>query len=47
MYQENELEQIRLRKIQAMLDAAKKSQTPVAKHPIILTGMSITWKRLA
>ena len=47
MYQENELEQIRLRKIQAMLDAAKKGQTPVAKQPIILTDMSITWKRLA
>ena len=37
MYQENELEQIRLRKIQAMLDAAKKGQTSVAKQPIILT----------
>ncbi len=37
MYEENELEQIRLRKIQAMLDAAKKGQTPVAKQPIILT----------
>ena len=47
MYQENELEQIRLRKIQAMLDVAKKGQTPVAKPPIILTDMSITWKRLA
>ena len=37
MYEENELEQIRLRKIQAMLDAAKKGQAPVAKQPIILT----------
>ena len=37
MYEENELEQIRLRKIQAMLDSLKKSQTPVAKQPIILT----------
>ena len=37
MYQENELEQIRLRKIQAMLDVAKKGQAPVAKQPIILT----------
>jgi hypothetical protein len=47
MYQENELEQIRLRKIQAMLDAAKKGQTPVSTQPIILTAMSITWKRLS
>jgi thioredoxin 1 len=37
MYEENELEQIRLRKIQTMLDAAKKSQTSVEKQPIILT----------
>ena len=37
MYEENELEQIRLRKIQAMLDASKKGQTSVAKQPIILT----------
>jgi hypothetical protein len=47
MCNENELEQIRLRKIQAMLDAAKKGQIPVAKQPIILTDMSITWKRWA
>jgi thioredoxin 1 len=40
MYQENELEQIRLRKIQAMLDAAKKGQTPFAQPPIILTDSS-------
>ena len=45
MNEENELEQIRLRKIKAMLDVAKKGQTPVAKPPIILTDMSITWKR--
>jgi thiol-disulfide isomerase/thioredoxin len=37
MYEENELEQIRLRKIQAMLDVAKKGQAPVEKQPIILT----------
>jgi thioredoxin 1 len=42
MYQENELEQIRLRKIQAMLDVAKKSQTPVAKQPIILTDSNFS-----
>ena len=42
MYQENELEQIRLRKIQAMLDAAKKDQTPVAKQPIILTDSNFS-----
>ena len=42
MYQENELEQIRLRKIQAMLDAAKKGQTPVAKQPIILTDSNFS-----
>jgi thioredoxin 1 len=37
MYEENELEQIRLRKIQIMLETAKKSQTPVEKQPILLT----------
>ncbi len=37
MYEENELEQIKLRKIQSMLEAAKKCQTPIAKQPIILT----------
>jgi thioredoxin 1 len=42
MYQENELEQIRLRKIQAMLDAAKKVQAPVAKQPIILTDSNFS-----
>ena len=42
MNQENELEQIRLRKIQAMLDAAKKGQTPVAKQPIILTDSNFS-----
>ena len=42
MYQENELEQIRLRKIQAMLDAAKKGQAPVAKQPIILTDSNFS-----
>ena len=42
MYQENELEQIRLRKIQAMLDATKKGQTPVAKQPIILTDSNFS-----
>jgi thioredoxin 1 len=42
MYQENELEQIRLRKIQAMLDAAKKGTTPVAKQPIILTDSNFS-----
>jgi thioredoxin 1 len=34
--EENELEQIRVRKIQAMLDAAKKGQKPSGK-PLILT----------
>ena len=42
MYEENELEQIRLRKIQSMLDAAKKGQTPVAKQPIILTDSNFS-----
>ncbi len=42
MYQENELEQIRLRKIQAMLDAAKKGQALVAKQPIILTDSNFS-----
>jgi thioredoxin 1 len=42
MYQENELEQIRLRKIQAMLDAAKKGQASVAKQPIILTDSNFS-----
>jgi thioredoxin 1 len=42
MNQENELEQIRLRKIQAMLDVAKKVQTPVAKQPIILTDSNFS-----
>jgi thioredoxin 1 len=42
MYEENELEQIRLRKIQVMLDAAKKGQTPVAKQPIILTDSNFS-----
>ncbi len=37
MYEENELEQIKLRKIQSMLEAAKKCQTPIAKQSIILT----------
>ncbi|HEX7483407.1 MAG TPA: thioredoxin [Candidatus Bathyarchaeia archaeon] len=42
MYEENELEQIRLRKIQAMIDSAKKGQTPVAKPPIILTDSNFS-----
>jgi thioredoxin 1 len=42
MHQENELEQIRLRKIQAMLDVAKKGQAPVAKQPIILTDINFS-----
>ena len=42
MYQENELEQIRLRKIQGMLEAAKKGQAPVAKQPIILTDSNFS-----
>ena len=42
MCQENELEQIRLRKIQAMIDSAKKGQTPVAKSPIILTDSNFS-----
>ena len=42
MYQENELDQIRLRKIQAMLDAAKKGQTQIAKQPIILTDSTFS-----
>ena len=37
MYEENELEQIRLRKIQEMLDVAKKGATSAAKQPILLT----------
>lgn len=35
MNEENALEQIRIRKIQDMLDAAKKSQGQVAKQPTI------------
>ena len=42
MYQENELDQIRLRKIQAMLDAAKKGQTQVTKQSIILTDSNFS-----
>jgi thioredoxin len=42
MNEENELEQIRLRKIQAMLDAAKKDQTTVSKQPIILTDSNFS-----
>ena len=42
MYQENELDQIRLRKIQAMLDAAKKGQTQVTKQPITLTDSNFS-----
>jgi thioredoxin 1 len=42
MYKENELDQIRLRKIQAMLDAAKKGQTSVAKPPITLTDSNFS-----
>ena len=42
MYQENELEQIRVRKIQSMIDAAKKGQTPITKKPIILTDSNFS-----
>ena len=42
MYQENELEQIRVRKIQSMIDAAKKGQTPITKQPIILTDSNFS-----
>ncbi len=37
MFEENELEQIRIKKIQTMLDAVKKGQTPIRKQPILLT----------
>ena len=42
MHEENELEQIRLRKIQAMLDASQKGQTPVAKQPTTLTDSNFS-----
>ena len=42
MNEENELEQIKLRKIQAMLDASKKGPTSVAKQPIILTDSNFS-----
>jgi len=42
MFEENELEKIKLRKIKAMLDAAKKSQTSVGKQPIILTDSNFS-----
>ena len=42
MYEENKLEQIRIRKAQAMLDTAKKNQTQVAKQPIILTDANFS-----
>ena len=37
MYEENELEQIRLKKMKAMLDSAAKSDSAFSKQPIILT----------
>ncbi len=37
MFEENKLEQIKLRKIQAMLGAAKKEQTTESKEPAVLT----------
>jgi len=42
MNKDVELEQIKLRKIQAMLDAAKKDQAPVGKQPIILTDSNFS-----
>ncbi len=42
MYEENELEQIKIKKIQAMLDAARKGQTPIGKQPIILTDSNFS-----
>ena len=42
MYEENELEQIRLRRIQAMLDPTKKCPIPVSKQPIILTDSNFS-----
>jgi thioredoxin 1 len=37
MYEENELEQIRLKKIKVMLDTAAKGHSAFSKQPIILT----------
>ncbi len=50
MFEENELEQIRIKKIQAMLYAAKKGQTPIGKQPILLAdgnfSAAVTTNRL-
>ncbi len=37
MNEENEVEQIKIRKIQSMIEDAKKCQKPIAKQPIVLT----------
>jgi thioredoxin 1 len=37
LYEENEIEQIRLKKIKAMLDKATKQPSSVDKQPIVLT----------
>ncbi len=42
MYEENEPEQIRFKKVQAMRDAAKKGQAPVVRQPIILTDSNFS-----
>ncbi len=42
MTAENELEQIRMRKIRAMLDVASKPQSPVNEEPITLTDSNFS-----
>ncbi len=42
MNEENELEQIKIKKIQVMIDAAKKGQTTVGQEPLILTDSNFS-----
>jgi thioredoxin 1 len=42
MTDENELEQIRMKKIRAMLDSAAKPQQPVNKEPLTLTDSTFS-----
>ncbi len=42
MTEKNELEQIRIKKIQAMLDAATKTHAAVANQPTVLTDTSFS-----
>lgn len=42
MSEDNELEQIKMKKMEAMLNATKKEQTQAAKDPILLTDSNFS-----